>query len=72
MRFLTGKKALSIVEYILGGALICQVFTSQYEGLSQDGVAVSLSLNFLVQAFVLIAMRSIGLFYRHYSCHFIW
>ena len=25
MRFLTGKKALSIVEYILGGALILAV-----------------------------------------------
>ena len=61
-----------VTAVILGGALICQVFTSQYKGLSQERVVVYLSLNVLVQTFVLIAMRSIGLFYRHYSCHFIW
>ncbi len=61
-----------VTAVILGGALTCQVFTRQYEGLSQDGVAVYLALNVLVQAFVLIAMRSIGLFYRHYSCHLPW
>lgn len=61
-----------VTAVILGGALICQVFTRQYEGQSQNTAAISLSLNVLVQAFVLIAMRSIGLYYRHYSCHFIW
>ena len=61
-----------VTAVILGGTLISQVFTSQYEGQSPNIVTLYLSLNVLVQAFVLIAMRSIGLFYRHYSCHFIW
>jgi len=61
-----------VTAVILGGTLISQVLTSQYEGQSPTTATVYLSLNVLVQAFVLIAMRSIGLFYRHYSCHFIW
>ena len=61
-----------VTAVILGGPLVCQVLTSQYAGQSLNKAAIYLSLNFLVQAFILIAMRSIGLFYRHYSCHFIW
>lgn len=61
-----------VTAVILGGALIWQVFTRQYEGLNQDGVVTYLGLNVLIQACVLVAMRSIGLFYRHYSCHLPW
>jgi hypothetical protein len=61
-----------VTTVILGGALVLQTFTSQYEGQSPDAAAVCLLLNFLVQSLVLVAMRSIGLFWRHYSCHFIW
>ena len=57
---------------ILGGTIVFQIYTSQYAGQSPAGAAGYLSLNLLVQAFVLIAMRSIGLFYRHYSCHLSW
>lgn len=57
---------------LLGGAVISQIVTSQYAGQSPAAAAGYLSLNLLVQAFVLIAMRSIGLFYRHYSCHLPW
>ena len=50
-----------VTAVILGGTLIFQIVTRQYSGQSPAGVAGYLSLNFLVQAFVLIAMRSIGL-----------
>jgi len=61
-----------VTAIILGGAIFSQIATSQYAGQSLNKAAIYLSLNFLVQAFVLVAMRSIGLFYRHYSCHFVW
>jgi hypothetical protein len=61
-----------VTVVILSGTLIFQIVTSQYEGQDPATAAVHLSLNFLIQALVLVAMRSIGLFYRHYSCHFIW
>jgi hypothetical protein len=35
-------------------------------------VAKDIALNLAVQAVALVAMRSIGLFYRHYSCYFRW
>ena len=34
--------------------------------------AANLALNLAVQPIAIIAMRSIGLFYRHYNCHFRW
>jgi hypothetical protein len=57
---------------LFGAAAILQLRTSQYAG--QDAVIAAglLLLNVAVQALVLIAMRSIGLFYRHYSCHLTW
>jgi hypothetical protein len=61
-----------LTAVILGGAVFCQIHTSQYANQSPSEVMGYLALNLLVQAFILIAMRSIGLFYRHYSCHFIW
>jgi len=61
-----------VTAVILGGAIISQIYTSQYAGQSPGLAAGFLLLNLLVQAFVLIAMRSIGLFYRHYSCHLSW
>ena len=35
-------------------------------------IGLHLSANLAVQGLALIAMRSIGLFYRHYACHFPW
>ena len=34
--------------------------------------AAGLALNLLVQVFAIVAMRAIGLFYRHYSCYLGW
>ncbi|MFQ6036566.1 MAG: hypothetical protein ACE5NM_12075 [Sedimentisphaerales bacterium] len=35
-------------------------------------VGLNLLANIMVQALAIISMRSIGLFYRHYSCYFHW
>jgi hypothetical protein len=35
-------------------------------------IGLHLFANLAVQALVLVSMRSIGLFYRHYNCHFTW
>jgi hypothetical protein len=35
-------------------------------------VGLHLLANLAVQALAIVAMRSIGLFYRHYSCYFPW
>ena len=42
--------------------------------LGRDKLVIGLHLlaNLMVQALAIISMRSIGLFYRHYSCHLKW
>jgi len=35
-------------------------------------IGLHLFANLAVQALFLVSMRSIGLFYRHYNCHFTW
>lgn len=52
-----------------------QLHTVEYGeliGTSNIVIGLHLLANITVQALALMAMRSIGLFYRHYSCHFIW
>ena len=52
-----------------------QLRTSGYGQLMDKAnsiVALHLLANLAVQGIAIIAMRSIGLFYRHYSCHFAW
>jgi len=56
----------------LGVAAGLQMYANQYAGQSPVVATGHLLLNLTVQAFALIAMRSIGLFYRHYSCHLPW
>jgi hypothetical protein len=47
--------------------------TDQYQSdLPHLIIAARLALNLLVQIIAIFAMRSIGLFYRHYACHFQW
>jgi len=41
-------------------------------GKSNFYIALHLLANLAVQALLIISMRTIGLFYRHYSCHFKW
>ncbi len=61
-----------VTVVLLGVAVIVQMQTEQYA--HQDLIEATgyLLLNFALQAVFLIAMRSVGLFYRHYSCHLPW
>ncbi|MHC4748223.1 MAG: hypothetical protein ACYS18_13050 [Planctomycetota bacterium] len=37
-----------------------------------SSAVTKLAVNLAVQLLAIIAMRSIGLFYRHYNCHLKW
>jgi hypothetical protein len=52
---------------------VLETQTTQYQsGLRLVVIAARLAVDLLVQIIAIFAMRSIGLFYRHYSCHFQW
>ena len=62
-----------LVALLLIAAGILQMQTSQFDIDDPAGyTAAKLSFNLLVQVVAIIAMRSIGLFYRHYNCHLKW
>lgn len=62
---------LVIVALLVAAALL-ENQTTQFEGAPLAKTAADLVLNIAVQVVAIIAMRSIGLFYRHYSCYFKW
>jgi hypothetical protein len=57
---------------LLVAASLLETRTTQYEPASIAIVAGRLATNLAVQPIAIIAMRSIGLFYRHYCCYFKW
>jgi hypothetical protein len=58
---------------LLGAAVVVQIYAKQYSGrLTTAAAAGHLLLNLAVQFILLLAMRSIGLFFRHYSCVLPW
>ena len=62
-----------VVVALLVAFGVLEMKTAQYE--SEIPLAITagrLTLNLAVQIIAIIAMRSIGLFYRHYSCHLKW
>lgn len=61
-----------VVAGLLIAAGILERQTQQYTGQDVPAAAGHLLLNLAAQVVVIIAMRSIGLFYRHYSCYFAW
>ena len=62
-----------IIVALLVIACIMQMKTSQYQAhIPILTNAAGLMLNLAVQVIAIIAMRAIGLFYRHYSCHLPW
>jgi len=61
-----------IVVSLLATAAALEMQTTQYTGTDLSAMAYHLTRDIVVQATAIIAMRSIGLFYRHYSCHFPW
>jgi hypothetical protein len=61
-----------VVVALLVAAVLLQTQTKQFEKPDFAITAANLALNLAVQAVAIIAMRSIGLFFRHYSCHLRW
>ena len=61
-----------VTVLLLGAAGFIQTQASQFAGQRPAVVAGHLALNLAAQFLVLAAMRSIGLFARHYSCHLHW
>jgi len=61
-----------VVAGLLIAASVLEMQTQQYVGQDVAAAARHLMLNLAVQVVAIIAMRSIGLFYRHYSCYFAW
>ena len=62
----------TVTVLLLGVAGLLQAQTSQYTGQSLMVAFGYLLLNLAVQLALMVAMRSIGLFHRHYSCHLPW
>ena len=61
-----------VTAVLLGAAAVLQMHASQYSGQFSLVTTGHLMLNLAVQVIALIAMRSIGLFFRHYSCMLPW
>jgi hypothetical protein len=61
-----------VTAVLLGAAAVLQMYANQYSGQSPAAAAGHLLLNLTVQVIALVAMRSIGLFFRHYSCMLPW
>jgi hypothetical protein len=62
-----------VTAVLLGAAVVVQIYAKQYSGqFSAAAIGGYLLLNLAVQVIALIAMRSIGLFFRHYSCLLPW
>ena len=62
-----------VTAVLLGAAAVLQMYASQYSGQSQAAATGGhLLLNLAVQIIALVAMRSVGLFFRHYSCLLPW
>jgi hypothetical protein len=61
-----------IIVVLLTAAAAFEMHTNQYAGKGLAATSLDLSLNFALQVIAIFAMRSIGLFYRHYSCYFPW
>jgi hypothetical protein len=61
-----------VVVALLVAACTLETQTTQYIGPNLTATAAGLTQNLIVQIIAIIAMRSIGLFYRHYSCYLPW
>ncbi len=57
---------------LLAAASFLQIQAEQYTGTMSLTALLHLGLNLLVQVVAIVAMRAVGLFYRHYACFFKW
>jgi len=61
-----------VTVLLLIAAALLETQTTQYTGAGLLTTVGHLAMNFAVQLIAIIAMRSIGLFCRHYNCHLAW
>ena len=61
-----------VIAGLLVATGVIEMQTRQYEYAGLLVTAGQLTLNFAAQIIAIIAMRSIGLFYRHYNCCLSW
>ncbi len=61
-----------VASALLVAACLLEYRTTQFQGSSFLETAAQLALNLAVQVVAIIAMRSIGLFARHFACHLPW
>ena len=57
---------------LLAGVCFVEWHTTQFTGADLITTTKHLALNLAVQVVAIIAMRSVGLLYRHYFCYFKW
>jgi hypothetical protein len=62
----------TIIFILLSAAIFLQLLAKQYNSNEPAATIPYLLMNFSVQMVFIYAIRSIGLFYRHYSCHTPW
>jgi hypothetical protein len=60
------------VVTLLVAACILEMQTKPFTGVNLAVDAATLVLDLATQVIAILAMRAIGLFYRHYNCHFHW
>ncbi len=62
----------SVTVLLLVAASLLETRTIQFTGAGFLTTAGHLAMNLAVQVIAIFAMRSTGLFLRHYNCHFAW
>jgi hypothetical protein len=62
----------SVTVLLLIAAVLLAIKTPQYTHVGLLITAGHLAMNLVVQVIAIFAMRSIGLFLRHYNCYFAW
>jgi hypothetical protein len=61
-----------VVVTLLVATGIIEMQTRSFTGINLAADAAHLVLDLVAQVIAILAMRAIGLFYRHYSCYFAW
>jgi hypothetical protein len=62
----------SVTVLLLVAASLLEIWAPQFTGAGVPITAGHLAMNLAVQVIAIFAMRSIGLFCRHYNCYFPW
>jgi hypothetical protein len=61
-----------VIYILLAAAIMLQIFAKQYNPKEPSDAGFYLLLNCINQLVFVFAIRAIGIFFRHYSCHAQW